>query len=156
MSQLPEYIDSVPNISGDEDLIARVIEEARDQPVFLPDSRIDFANIRSAYANALHMHQPLIPAGGDNLETASLISNLQYMMEHPDIGDNHNAAVFNWCYKRMGEIVPRLAGEGAEPRIMLEYSGTLLHGLRRMGLDDTIDSLKTITIDPEYRPTIRT
>ena len=27
MAQLPEYIDGVPNISGEEDLIARVIEE---------------------------------------------------------------------------------------------------------------------------------
>jgi hypothetical protein len=151
MSELPEYIDNVPNISGNEDLIERVIADSRDQPVFLPESRIDFANIRSAYANALHMHQPLIPAGGDDLQTAALISNLQYMMEHPDIGDNHNATVFNRCYKRMGEIVPRLLHEGAEPRIMLEYSGTLLHGLRRMGLDNTIDSLKTITCNPEYR-----
>jgi hypothetical protein len=148
MSELPEYIDNVPNISGNEDLIERVIADSRDQPVFLPESRIDFANIRSAYANALHMHQPLIPAGGDDLQTAALISNLQYMMEHPDIGDNHNATVFNRCYKRMGEIVPRLLHEGAEPRIMLEYSGTLLHGLRRMGLDNTIDSLKTITCNP--------
>ena len=151
MSELPEYIDGVPNISGDEDLIERAIADSRGNPVFLPESRIDFTNIRSAYANALHMHQPLVPAGGDDLQTAGLISNLQYMMEHPDIGDNHNAAVFNWCYKRMGEIVPRLVREGADPRIMLEYSGALLHGLRRMGLDDTIDSLKTITCNPEYR-----
>jgi len=151
MSELPEYIEGLPNISGDESLIERVIAENREKPVFLPESRIDFAKIRSAYANALHMHQPLIPAGGDDLRTAALISNLQYMMEHPDIGDNHNASVFNWCYKRMGEIVPRLLHEGAEPRIMLEYSGTLLHGLRRMGLDDTIDSLRTITCNPEYR-----
>ena len=151
MSELPEYIDGVPNISGDEDLIERAIADSRGNPVFLPESRIDFTNIRSAYANALHMHQPLVPAGGDDLQTAGLISNLQYMMEHPDIGDNHNAAVFNWCYKRMGEIVPRLVREGADPRIMLEYSGALLHGLRRMGLDDTIDSLKTITCNPEFR-----
>ena len=151
MPELPEYIDNVPNISGNENLIERVIAASRDTPVFLHESRIDFAGIRAAYANALHMHQPLIPAGGEDLRTAALISNLQYMMEHPDIGDNHNASVFHWCYKRMGEIIPRLVGEGAEPRIMLEYSGTLLHGLRRMGFDDTIDSLKAITCNPEYR-----
>ena len=59
-----------------------------------------------------------------------MIGNLQYMFEHQDIGDNHNAGVFHWCYKRMGEFVPQLVHEGKEPRVMLEYSGTLLHGLR--------------------------
>ena len=42
--------------------------------------------IQSAFAIALHMHQPLIPAGGQELRTAALISNLRYMFEHPDIG----------------------------------------------------------------------
>jgi hypothetical protein len=55
------------------------------------------------------------------------------MMEHQDIGDNHNAPVFVWCYKRMGEFVPQLMGQGLEPRVMFDYSGTLLHGLRQVG-----------------------
>ena len=67
------------------------------------------------------------------------------MTEHPDIGDNHNAPVFRWCYKRMGEFIPQLIDEGAQPRVMLEYSGTLLYGLREMGADDVIDALRTIT-----------
>ena len=62
------------------------------------------------------------------------------MAEHPDIGDNHNAPVFRWCYKRMGEFIPQLIDEGARPRVMLEYSGTLLYGLRDMGAHDVIDS----------------
>jgi hypothetical protein len=33
---------------------------------------------------------------------------------------------------------------------MLEYSGTLLHGLRQMGQNDVIDALKTITCNPQY------
>jgi hypothetical protein len=151
MLDLPEYIDDVPNISGAEAEIDRIIADNADKPVFLPESPIDFSRIRSAYAIALHMHQPLIPAGGDDLRTAAIISNLQYMMEHQDIGDNHNAPVFNWCYKRMGEFIPQLVGEGREPRVMLEYSGSLLHGLRKMGLDETIDSLKNITCNPDYR-----
>src|SRR5208282_1241632 len=110
-----------------------------------------YARIRSACAIALHMHQPLIPAGGDNLRTAAMISNLQYMLEHQNIGDNHNAPLFRWCYERMGQFVPQLLKEGKAPRVMLEYSGTLLHGLRRMGLDGVINSLKTITCDPTYR-----
>jgi hypothetical protein len=151
MAQLPEYIDGLPNICGQEGEIERVIAEAQGRPVFLPDSRIDFGRIKSAFANALHMHQPLIPAGGGDLRTAAVISNLQYMMENPGIGDNHNASVFQWCYKRMGEFIPQLVHEGKEPRIMLEYSGTLLHGLRKMGANDVFDSLATITCNPDYR-----
>jgi len=151
MPQLPEYIDGLPNISGAEIELDKAISKASGKPVFLPESSVDFGRVRSACAIALHMHQPLIPGGGDDLRTAGIISNLQYMMEHQGIGDNHNAPVFAWCYKRMGELVPQLVREGKSPRVMLEYSGTLLHGLRKMGQNDVIDSLKTITMDPEYR-----
>jgi hypothetical protein len=71
------------------------------------------------------------------------------MLEHPDVGDNHNAPVFHWCYKRMGELIPQLLAEGRQPRIMLEYSGTLLHGLRRMGFDDVLDALMPLARDPD-------
>lgn len=73
------------------------------------------------------------------------------MMDNQGIGDNHNAGVFVWCYKRMGEFIPQLVHEGKEPRVMLEYSGTLLHGLRDMGEHHVIDALKTITVNPDYR-----
>lgn len=151
MTELPEYIDGLPNICGDEAAIDRAISTGRENTVFLSDSGIDFNAISSAFGNALHMHQPLIPAGGSDLGSAEIISNLQYMMEHQDIGDNHNAPVFEWCYKRMGEFIPQLVGEGVAPRIMLEYSGTLLHGLRKMGANDVFDALKSITCDPAYR-----
>src|SRR6266516_2547282 len=85
------------------------------------------------------MHQPLIPAGGPELRTARLISNLQWMLDNPDSGDNHNAGVFLWCYRRMGAFVPQLLDEGFQPRVMLEYSGTLLYGLRQMGATDVLD-----------------
>ena len=101
--------------------------------IYLHESGIDFGRIRSASAIALHMHQPLIPAGGANLSNAEIISNLKYMLDNQGIGDNHNASVFLWCYKRMGEFIPQLMNEGKRPRVMLEYSGTLLHGLRAMG-----------------------
>ena len=112
------------------------------------------AGIDSAFAVALHMHQPLIPAGGPDLRTAAIVSNLQWMLEHPDVGDNHNAPVFHWCYKRMGELIPQLLAEGKQPRIMLEYSGTLLHGLRRAGLDDVFDALRPLTCDPDLRQAV--
>ncbi len=151
MPDIAEYVDGLPNISGSEEVVDRIIQENRGKPIFLPESRVEFDNIRSAYAIALHMHQPLIPAGGDELRSAEMISNLRYMMEHQDIGDNHNAPVFHWCYKRMGEYIPQLIHDGKEPRVMLEYSGTLLHGLRQMGLDDVLESLQNITGSPEYR-----
>lgn len=151
MAELPEYVDGLPNICGSEDQISRTLAERGDGPQYLPESGIDFSRVRAAAANALHMHQPLIPAGGDDLHTAAIIGNLQHMMEHQDIGDNHNAPVFLQCYKRMGEYIPQLVGDGKRPRVMLEYSGTLFHGLRQMGAHDVLDALKTITCNPEYR-----
>jgi hypothetical protein len=148
MSEIPEYVDGLPNICGEEERIANA---RMGGTVFLHESGVDFASIRGCFAVALHMHQPLIPAGGADLATASLIGNLQHMMESPGIGDNHNAETFAWCYKRIGEFVPQLIEEGKQPRVMLEYSGELLHGLRQMGRSDVIDALKRVTCDPGYR-----
>ena len=151
MNDLPEYIDGLPNISGAEGLCEKAMRANQGNTITLHESGIDFGRIRSACAIALHMHQPLIPAGGSNLRTAEIISNLKYMMDNQQIGDNHNAPVFLWCYKRMGEFIPQLMNEGKQPRVMLEYSGTLLHGLRQMGAHEVLDSLKTITLNPSYR-----
>ena len=154
MSDLPEYVGSLPNICGAEPRIESARRAGGGRPIFLPESRIDFGIMQSAFANALHMHQPLIPAGGPNLTTAEIISNLKQMMDNPGIGDNHNATVFHWCYKRMGEFIPQLVEEEKLPRVMLDYSGTLLHGLRQMGLNDVFDSLKRITCEPRYRTAV--
>jgi hypothetical protein len=149
--QIPEYIEGLPNISGSENVVDQAVQQGSKLTIFKNDSRIDFGSIKSACAIALHMHQPLIPAGGSDLHTATIISNLKYMMDNQSIGDNHNAPVFHWCYKRMGEFIPQLVEEGKNPRVMLDYSGTLLHGLRAMGLDDVFDNLRRITCDPRYR-----
>jgi hypothetical protein len=151
---LPEYVGELPNISGQESDVEQVVAAARDKPLFAGRGGIDFKRIRAATAIALHQHQPLIPAGGGDLHTAAIISNLQYMMENQGIGDNYNAGAFVWCYKRMGEFIPQLVGEGKSPRCMLEYSGTLLHGLRKMGEHHVIDALKTITCNPDYNWTV--
>ena len=153
MTQLDLYHDNIPHIAGSEKLLADAISQRPDN-VFLPHSDIDFQHVRSTCAIALHMHQPLIPAGGDDLHSAQLIGNLQYMMEHQDIGDNHNAGTFLWCYRRMAELVPQLVHEGKSPRVMLEYSGTLLHGLWQMGHQDVLDDLRRITCDPQYFPKV--
>ncbi|MDT8405916.1 MAG: glycosyl hydrolase family 57 [Methylococcales bacterium] len=149
MSALDLYRNEYPQLSGAEALLEKTLKE-RPQQLYLPHSDIDFNAINSTCAVALHMHQPLIPAGGGDLQTAGIIGNLQYMMEHQGIGDNHNAPVFLWCYRRMAELIPQLVNEGKSPRVMLEYSGTLFHGLRSMGQQQVLDDLRTITCDANY------
>src|SRR5438105_1338994 len=149
MVSLPEIINGVPNICGSETPVAKAVAKAG--AVFLPESGIDFGRARSAFTSALHMHQPLIPAGAPDLATAPVIGNLQHMRDFGNDEARYNAGIFAWCYKRMGEFIPQLIHEGKQPRVMLEYSGCLLHGLRTMGLDDVIDSLRRITCDPGYR-----
>jgi hypothetical protein len=149
MDNFPEVVDGLPNICGSEQQIEQAVQQ-REPRAFPAEKGFDFTQIRSAAAIALHMHQPLIPAGGGDLRSATIISNLKYMMDNPGIGDNHNASVFHWCYKRMGEFIPQLFSEGKEPRVMFDYSGTLLYGLRQMGLSDVFDNLRSVTCDPAY------
>lgn len=146
---LQEYVEGLPNICGSEPAIAEAL--ARPGAQYLPESGIDFGRARSVFANALHMHQPLIPGGGHDLATAAVISNLQHMRDFGNDEARYNAGIFAWCYKRMGEFIPQLIEEGKNPRIMLDYSGCLLHGLRAMGLDDVMEALKRITCDRNYR-----
>jgi len=149
MSEIAEFISNLPDICGaEEELAAATVDKG---PVYLQDSGIDFGRIKSAVAIALHMHQPLILAGTGDLHAAPVISNLQYMMENPQIGDNHNAPVFRWCYQRMGQFIPQLVHEGKQPRVMLDYSGCLLYGLQQMGADNVLADLRRITSDPAYK-----
>ena len=61
----------LPNLSGEEALIAATIADAaRGGSTRCRESGDPFEGIQSAFAIALHMHQPLIPAGGDELRTA--------------------------------------------------------------------------------------
>ncbi|KPK43782.1 MAG: glycosyl hydrolase family 57, partial [Phycisphaerae bacterium SG8_4] len=143
---IPAHIDGLPNICGSEDLIAEAM--SREGPFHLGAGGVDFESIDSGFAITLHMHQPLIPAGSDNLRSARIIGNLEHMMADPETGDNHNATVFARCYERMGEFVPELVADGKQPRVMLDYSGCLLHGLCQMGRDDIIDTLRAATNDP--------
>ncbi|MFM7732344.1 MAG: glycosyl hydrolase family 57, partial [Cyanobium sp.] len=73
----------------------------RAAPAARPPGAAGLASIRSAFACALHMHQPTIPAGSNG----ELISHLQYMLEHPGEGDNHNAEPFAHCYRRMADLM---------------------------------------------------
>ncbi len=133
----------LPSICGSEAEISQIVNH--DEPVYLPPvTNINLDQINSAFACALHMHQPTVPGGYHG----ELICNLQYMFEHQDEGDNHNAGVFAWCYGRMGDFIPELVGNGCSPRIMLDYSGNLLWGLQQMNREDVLNNLKRITCDP--------
>lgn len=143
---LEELRSGLPNICGWEAEISSVVNH--DEPVFLPITNLRLEDITAGISCALHMHQPTIPAGANG----ELISNLQYMFEHPQEGDNHDAGPFAWCYSRMGDFIPQLVSEGCNPRIMLDYSGNLLWGLHQMGRDDILNNLKRITCDPQYQP----
>jgi hypothetical protein len=111
---LAELVDGLPNLCG---ALAQVEEVTRArQPVFLPESNLHLDRLQAVFAVALHMHQPLIPAGGGDLRQADVISNLDHMMRS---GDDYNANVFADCYGRMGDIVPELVREGRQPRVLL-------------------------------------
>jgi hypothetical protein len=149
MRQLPEMIDGLPNFCGAEAEVQEVTRSRK--PVFLPETDLRLDRLRATFAVALHMHQPLIPAGGSDVRTAETISNLDAMFRDPSTGDNHNAAVFADCYGRMGDIIPELVREGRHPRVMLDYSGELFYGLRKMGRGDVLDRLRGIAGDPHLR-----
>ena len=125
--EIPEYINGLPNICGSEDLVNQA--RNRSGAIYLPQSGIDFERVRSAFSIALHMHQPLFPRAAATFNGP----NHQQSQVHDGqsgIGDNHNAPVFQRCYKRMGEFIPQLctrertAGDAGIFR-------HVLHGLRR-------------------------
>ena len=70
MGKLAEYIDGLPDICGSEQRIEEAIRARGTDPVFLPPGATGFKQASSAFAIALHMHQPLVPAGGPDLRTA--------------------------------------------------------------------------------------
>lgn len=138
--------NGLPNICGWESDISNAVNHER--AIFLADSKINLDSINAGFACALHMHQPTVPAGANG----ELINNLQYMFEHPNEGDNHNAGAFAWCYSRMGDWIPELVANGCNPKIMLDYSGNLLWGFQQMERNDILDNLKRITCEPQYQP----
>jgi len=146
---IPEMIDGFPNFCGAEAQVEQVTSARH--PVYLHETDLRIDRLRAAFAIALHMHQPLIPGGGPDLRTAEVISNLDHMVRNPGIGDSHNAPVFAECYARIGDLIAELVGAGRTPRVMLDYSGELLYGLRKMGRGDVLDRLRGITCDPHLR-----
>src|SRR5689334_2290685 len=136
-------VDGLPDLCGSE---AEIAEASVGRGAAAPFE--DRSEIRAAFGVALHMHQPLIPAGAGELRSAPVISNLRYMMEHPEEKDAHNAPVFMECYARMGGMIRELVAEGVRPRVMLDYSGCLLHGLLEMGAEWVIERVQPLVSEP--------
>ena len=145
---MSDITDNLPNITGNQ------AQKRKPSVNYAPISNIHFDNIQSSFGIALHMHQPTIPASSDDLTSAALISNLQHMLEHPNIGDNHNASVFLQCYSRMSDIIPSLVEQGKNPRVMLDYSGNLLWGLGQINGGKVLENLKRITTDKKYQKNV--
>jgi hypothetical protein len=78
LERIPEIVDGLPNLSGWEEEVRAVTRSK--EPVFIPRIAVDLKRVQAAFAIALHMHQPLI-LDGDDLRTARMIGNLQYMMD---------------------------------------------------------------------------
>jgi hypothetical protein len=143
-----DIVDNLPNIYARDN----EFDALKKRKLYAPCSNIDFKKVRSSFGIALHMHQPTIPAGGGDIRTAGLVSNLQNMYDNQGIGDNHNAGVFFDCYQRLSRIIPDLVNEGKSPRVMMDYSGNLLWGLRQINGGQALENLKKITCDKKYYP----
>ncbi len=146
---IPEIVGGLPNICGWESEVEALTRA--DSPVFLGRTPFRLDRLQSAFALALHMHQPLMLQDGDP-GSAPIVGNLQYMMERQHIHGMHDAPVFAWCYSRMADFIRELVDSGRQPRIMLDYSGELLFGLRQMGRGDILDNLRTVVLNDRYWP----
>jgi hypothetical protein len=148
---IPDTIEGLPNICGWEEPL-REATRGRD-PAFLQRTPMWPDKVQSGFAIALHMHQPLVLTDGD-YRNAPMIGNLQYMMERQHVHGNHDAPAYASCYSRTADFIRRLVDEGRHPRIMLDYSGELLFGLRQMGRGDILENLKSITVNERYWPSV--
>jgi hypothetical protein len=140
-------MNDMPPITGDTEQTAQVTRS------LALGTGIDVKAVRATFGLALHMHQPTVLGDGGERTAAPLISNLQYMLEHPGQGDNHNAPAFLRCYGRVGDLVGALVARGRRPRLMLDYSGNLLWGLTQMGQTDVLAALRSTT-EPVLAPSI--
>jgi hypothetical protein len=150
-ASIPEVVEGLPTLSGWEPELRDAT--SRRDPVYRGRTPMRLEAITSAFGIALHMHQPLVLADGD-VRTARVLGNLEYMMERQHIHGFHDAPVFLSCYSRIADFVRELVDAGRHPRIMLDYSGELLFGLRQMGRTDVLDNLKSVIVNDRYRDSV--
>jgi hypothetical protein len=106
--------NGLPSICGSEELVDEATRAARDHPAFVSAGAVggrSFGYMRSAFGVALHMRQLLIPAGGNDLRTASLVSNPQHMLNKP----RHARGVWV-CRRTFAYVEQARAALGITPR----------------------------------------
>jgi hypothetical protein len=145
---IPETIEGLPNLTGWEEDVRHATSRRSPGSGSLSPFRVD--DIASAFGIALHMHQPLILDDGD-LRTARVVGNLEYMMERKHVHGFHDAPAYLSCYSRIADFIRELVDAGRHPRIMLDYSGELLFGLRQMGQGGVLENLQSVTTNDRYR-----
>ncbi|MEM5791044.1 MAG: glycoside hydrolase [Candidatus Aenigmatarchaeota archaeon] len=79
------------------------------------------------YVPWLHMHQPLIFLGNE------LKSNLEKMIISKDSKEAWDGKLIARAYKNPATYIKKLADQGLNPKIMLDYSGILLESLEELG-----------------------
>ncbi|MDP1854102.1 MAG: glycosyl hydrolase family 57 [Candidatus Omnitrophota bacterium] len=143
-------IDNFPDIAATLDDIKKLSPPKKEN--YASISNIHFGHVSSSFGITLHMHQPTIINTQDasHMHAAGLISNLQYMLEHQNIGDNHNASVFLKCYSRTSDIVRDLVAQHKNPRVMLDYSGNLFWAFQQMLEEKVLENLKAIAASDKY------
>ncbi len=109
-------IEDIPPICDNEDAVMQATSDKRES-LYLSISDLNVDMVRSSFGVALHMHQPTILECSSDISSVDLISNLQFMMEHQDIGDNHNTPVFLRCYSRMSDFIRELCDQGKTPEL---------------------------------------
>jgi hypothetical protein len=148
---IPETIEGLPNLSGWEGDVRRMTARKTSGAAARSPFRVN--DISSAFGIALHMHQPLILDEGD-LRTARVVGNLEFMMERKHVHGFHDAPAYLGCYSRIADFIRELVDAGRRPRIMLDYSGQLLFGLRQMGRGDVLENLNSVTTTERYRDAV--
>lgn len=115
----------------------------------------------ACYVPWLHMHQPKlwVPENGDGEE--KLIGNLEKMLRSGNDGENWEARLMARAYKNPAKYVKKLSREGYKPKIMLDFSGTLLEELDKLGRNGTLDRVSVDgeavgNIINEYRDVLKT
>ena len=106
-----------------------------------PDQKL--AAAKAIYVPWLHMHQPLIwfvyPKNILNpkkWENESLIGNLEKMLYE----GNYDALKMAMAYANPAKFITRLSEDGLDPKIMLDFSGTLLESLERLCSSDDFNN----------------
>jgi hypothetical protein len=82
--------------------------------------------MKAAYLPWLHMHQPMVFTG-DN----EIVGNLEKMLSSDDSRDQWDGRLMARAYKNPAFWVRNLEEEGKHPRVAVDYSGLLLENLKK-------------------------